>query len=72
MVVCDAETYRMRGCPGSGFDSFGSCLMYSLRSSKAFCCSDPHSKLQEPLSTARKGRLHSALQHEPVECCYSA
>jgi hypothetical protein len=59
-AVCDAETYRMRGWPGSVLDNVGSCWMYSLRSSKAFWCSGPHSKLLEPLSTVKKGKLNLA------------
>jgi hypothetical protein len=32
----------------------------NFRSSKAFCCSRPHSIFAEPLSTVKKGILHSS------------
>jgi hypothetical protein len=35
--------------------------MYSFSASKASCCSDPHSKVMEPLNTLKKGRLHSTI-----------
>jgi hypothetical protein len=35
--------------------------MYSFSSLKASCCSDPHSKVSEPLSTLKKGKLHIAI-----------
>jgi hypothetical protein len=59
-VVCDAETYRMRGWPCYGLDSVANYWIYVLRLSKALCCSSPQSKWSEPLSTRKKGRLRSA------------
>jgi hypothetical protein len=59
-VECMAETYRMSGCPCSGLDSVGKCSRYLFKSSKAFCYSAPHSTFTEPLSMAKKGKLHSA------------
>jgi hypothetical protein len=35
--------------------------MYSFTTSKASCCSDPHSKVSEPLNTLKNGRLRSAI-----------
>jgi hypothetical protein len=35
--------------------------MYSFSASKAFCYSDPYSKVPEPLNTLKKGMLCSAI-----------
>jgi hypothetical protein len=59
-TVCVVETYSMRGWPCSGLDYVGRCWRYYFRSSKAFCCSGPHSTFAEPLNTLKKGRLLSA------------
>jgi hypothetical protein len=58
---CMVEMYSsMRGWPCSGLDNFGKCWRYCFKSSKALCCSGPHSTFVEPLNTLKKGRLLSA------------
>jgi hypothetical protein len=59
-IECETKTYNMRCRPCSGLDNVGKCRRYFLRSSRAFCCSGPHSTFVEPHSTLKKGRLLSA------------
>jgi hypothetical protein len=60
IAICVAQTYKMRGRSDCGLASVGNFCMYSFSASKASCCSSPHSKVLEPLSTLKNGKLHSA------------
>src|SRR4026207_825630 len=50
----DVEMYNSNSF-SEGLDMTANFSMYCLRSSKAFACSSPHSKLSEPFSTLKNG-----------------
>jgi hypothetical protein len=58
-TVCVVETYRMSGWSSCGLVRVGNFCIWSFSASKASYCSDPHSKLPEPLRTLKNGKLHS-------------
>ena len=56
----DVEMYNNNSAFSEGLDMTANFSIYYLRSSKAFACSSPHSKLPDPFSALKNGRHFSA------------
>ena len=54
------EMYNNNSAFSEGLYMIANFSMFCLRSSKAFACSSPHSKLPEPFSALKNGRHFSA------------
>ena len=52
----DVEMYNNNSAFSEGLDMTANFSMYCFRSSKAFACSSPHSKLPEPFNALKNGR----------------
>src|SRR6185312_3182185 len=52
----DVELYNNNSAFSEGLDMTANFSMYCFRSSKAFACSSPHSKLPEPFNALKNGR----------------
>ena len=60
IVVGNAARYNINVADGDGLDNVVSLVKYCLSSSKACCCSCPHSKRSKLRSILKKGRPLSA------------
>src|SRR6185312_4902636 len=56
----DVDMYNNNPAFSEGLNITANFSIYCLRSSKAFACSSPHSKLPEPFSALKNGRHFSA------------